>query len=65
VTAEKLVQQAQKLETAGQKQDVEAARPLLEKVREEYMKVSSFLSQPDWDKKAKQQDTEEKAHQTC
>jgi PAS domain S-box-containing protein len=65
VTAKQLVEKAQQLELAGMKQDMDVAGSLFEQVREEFTKVISFLSQPDWDKKAKQQVNNVEEKQTC
>jgi PAS domain S-box-containing protein len=65
VAAGQLVEKAQQLELAGMRQDMDAASPLFEQVREEFAKVISFLSQPDWDHKAKQQVSNVEEKQTC
>jgi hypothetical protein len=59
------VEKAQRLELAGMKQDMDIAVPLFEQVRMEFVKVISFLSQPDWDQKAKLQANIVKEKQTC
>jgi len=65
VTAEQLVKKSQQLELAGMRQDMKSAVKLFEQVHEEYEKVMSFLSQPDWDEKAKQQSNNTEVKQTC
>lgn len=65
VAAVKLVEKAQQLELAGMKQEMDTVVPLFEQVREEFVKVVSFLSQPGWEQKAKQQVNNVKEKQTC
>jgi PAS domain S-box-containing protein len=65
ITARRLVEKSQQLELAGMRKDMDVAAPLFEHVREEFAKVISFLSQPDWDQKAKQQVNNVGEKQTC
>jgi ammonium transporter, Amt family len=55
VTAAELVKKAQRLELAAMRQDIGVISGLFEQANEEFVKVISFLSLPDWETKAKQQ----------